>query len=84
MGKDTLNAYEAAVNRQESYSHVVGSSSSALGLNHMETDYPEEDLPSYEETSSSAPLLSGSAHGVPSGSARPIRGMSWYMCVRSD
>jgi len=79
MGKDTLNAYEAAVNRQEAYNHVAGSSSSAVGMSHIETEYPDEDLPSYEETSSSAPLLSGSTHDGPSRNAHPIRGMSWYI-----
>ncbi|PQE12434.1 ABC transporter protein [Rutstroemia sp. NJR-2017a BVV2] len=79
MGKDTLNTYEAAVNRQETYNHAAGSSTSAVSLSHLESEYPDEDLPSYEETSSSAPLLSGSAHGEPSRNAHPVRGMSWYI-----
>jgi hypothetical protein len=84
MGKDTLNTYGAAVNRQETYNHAAGSSTSAVGMSHMESEYPDEDLPSYEETSSSAPLLSGSAHDEPSRNAHPVRGMSWYMRVSSN
>lgn len=78
MGKETPQPYKADAYRNESETSNAASSSSAAFLNHMDQDYPEEDLPSYEETSSSAPLLSR-ADALPVNNAQSAPGIDWYM-----
>lgn len=81
MGKETPQPYssKADVYRNESGASNIASSSSGL-LNHMDQEYPEEDLPTYEETSSSAPLLS-QTHNLFGNNAQPTSGAGWYMYI---
>ncbi|KAI9644968.1 hypothetical protein NHQ30_007003 [Ciborinia camelliae] len=73
MGKETPQPYKADVYRNESGAN--GASSSAGRLGHVDQEYPEEDLPTYEETSSLAPLLSRT-DGPSANNSQPVPGVS--------
>ncbi|KAF7868608.1 hypothetical protein EAF04_005139 [Stromatinia cepivora] len=78
MGKETPQPYKADVYRDVLEASNTASSSSAAFINHMDQEYPEEDLPSYEETSASAPLLSRTDN-PPSNNPQPAHGAGWYI-----
>lgn len=77
MGKETPQPYKADTHRDLLEASNAASSSASF-LNDIDQEYPEEDLPTYEETSSSAPLLSRT--GGPSASnSHSTSGVGWYM-----
>lgn len=79
MGKETPQPYKADDHRVALEASNSASSQSAAFINHTDQEYPEEDLPSYEERSGSAPLLSHADHYSPSSDPQPAHGASWYI-----
>lgn len=77
MGKETPQPYKAGAQR-DTFEASNAASSSASFLNNIDQAYPEEDLPTYEETSSSAPLLSRT-DGPSANDSQPTSGAGWYM-----
>ncbi|TEY41005.1 hypothetical protein BOTCAL_0408g00040 [Botryotinia calthae] len=77
MGKETPQPYKADAQR-DTLEASNAASSSASFLNNVDQEYPEEDLPTYEETSSSAPLLSRT-NGPSANNSQPTSGVGWYI-----
>ncbi|KAM0151902.1 hypothetical protein ACHAQE_008308 [Botrytis cinerea] len=77
MGKETPQPYKAGAQR-DTFEASNAASSSASFLNNIDQAYPEEDLPTYEETSSSAPLLSRT-DGPSANDSQPTSGAGWYI-----